>query len=97
MKILRSDTGTEWNTCRALNDFLKEHRIKHEYSVIHTPQQNGVAERLNRTIEESVCSMLVDKMSTSYCPQTVKYAVLINNCLPTLQSTIKFHFIYAIN
>ena len=34
--------------------------IKQELTTPHTPQQNGAAERLNRTLTEGVCSILAD-------------------------------------
>uniref|UniRef100_A0A2N9IR91 CCHC-type domain-containing protein n=1 Tax=Fagus sylvatica TaxID=28930 RepID=A0A2N9IR91_FAGSY len=51
IKCLRTDNGTEYRD----GDFLKfceEHGIKRHFTVRKTPQQNGVAERLNRTITE---------------------------------------------
>ena len=54
---IRSDNGGEFFT----TDFatwLKEKGIRQESSAPYTPEQNGVAERLNRTIVESARSML---------------------------------------
>jgi hypothetical protein len=41
--------------------YLKKCGIKQELTVPHTPQQNGVAERLNRTLLDSVRTMLKHK------------------------------------
>jgi transposase InsO family protein len=41
--------------------FCKEDKIRRELIVPHNPQQNGVAERKNRTIEESVKAMMNDQ------------------------------------
>uniref|UniRef100_A0A2N9EZR3 CCHC-type domain-containing protein n=1 Tax=Fagus sylvatica TaxID=28930 RepID=A0A2N9EZR3_FAGSY len=52
IKYLRIDNGTEYRD----GDFLKfceEYGIKRHFTVRKTPQQNGVAERLNRTITET--------------------------------------------
>ncbi|GJT39214.1 putative ribonuclease H-like domain-containing protein [Tanacetum coccineum] len=38
---------------KVMDDFCKEKGIKREYSVARTPQQNGVAERKNRTLIEA--------------------------------------------
>ena len=46
---IRSDNGTEFKNY-TLNDFLSDEGIKHQYSAAYTPQQNGVAERKNRTL-----------------------------------------------
>ncbi len=54
---LRSDNGGEY----VGNDFKRwmlDQGIRHETSAPYTPQQNGVAERVNRTILESARSML---------------------------------------
>ncbi|KAI9182796.1 hypothetical protein LWI28_028968 [Acer negundo] len=45
----------------ALKSFLKEKGIRHQQTVHYTPQQNGVAERKNRTIIELTWSMLKAK------------------------------------
>ena len=46
-------------------------RIRHELTVPNTPEQNGVAERMNRTVVETVCSMPVATQimggSSDYC------------------------------
>ena len=38
--------------------YLKSKGIRHETSCAYTPEQNGVAERLNRTLVESARSMI---------------------------------------
>ncbi|GJS00330.1 retrovirus-related pol polyprotein from transposon TNT 1-94 [Tanacetum coccineum] len=52
VKIIRSDNGTEFKN-KVKDDFCREKGIKREYSVARTPQQNGVAERRNRTLIEA--------------------------------------------
>lgn len=47
VKTLRSDNGTEF---MCLTQFFKEQGIIHETSCVHTPQQNGRAERKHRHI-----------------------------------------------
>ncbi|GJZ11994.1 putative ribonuclease H-like domain-containing protein [Tanacetum coccineum] len=49
VKIIRSDNGTEFKN-NVMDEFCREKGIKREYSVARTPQQNGVAERKNRTL-----------------------------------------------
>ncbi|GJR36915.1 putative ribonuclease H-like domain-containing protein [Tanacetum coccineum] len=53
VKIIRSDNGTEFKN-KVMDDFCREKGIKREYNVARTPQQNGVAERRNRTLIEVV-------------------------------------------
>ncbi|GJW14791.1 ribonuclease H-like domain-containing protein [Tanacetum coccineum] len=49
VKIIRSDNGTEFKN-RDMLEFCGNKGIKQEYSNARTPQQNGVAERMNRTL-----------------------------------------------
>ena len=46
IKRVRSDNRTEFKNTN-IEEFLDEERIKHEFSVPYTPQQNGVVERKN--------------------------------------------------
>ncbi|GJR96608.1 putative ribonuclease H-like domain-containing protein [Tanacetum coccineum] len=49
--------------------------IKREYSVARTPQQNGVAERRNRTLIEAARTMLADsKLPTTFWAEVVSTA-----------------------
>ncbi|GKB04726.1 putative ribonuclease H-like domain-containing protein [Tanacetum coccineum] len=57
VKIIRSDNGTEFKN-KVMDDFCREKCIKREYSVARTPQQNGVAERRNRTLIEAARTIL---------------------------------------
>ncbi|GJU64032.1 putative ribonuclease H-like domain-containing protein [Tanacetum coccineum] len=59
VKIIRYDHGTEFKN-HAMNEFCAKKGIKKEFSVARTPQQNGVAERKNRTSIEAARTMLVD-------------------------------------
>nr|GFB51599.1 putative ribonuclease H-like domain-containing protein [Tanacetum cinerariifolium] len=53
VKIIRCDNGTEFKNAD-LNQFCGLKGIKREFSVPRTPQQNGIAERKNRTLIEAV-------------------------------------------
>ncbi|GJX19113.1 putative ribonuclease H-like domain-containing protein [Tanacetum coccineum] len=57
VKIIRSDNGTEFKN-KVIDDFCKEKGIKREYSVARTPQQNGMAERRNKTLIEAARTIL---------------------------------------
>ena len=57
VKILRSDNGGEY-TSKEFESYLKENGIIHQLSVPYNPAQNGLAERMNRTIMEQTRSML---------------------------------------
>nr|GEX57653.1 uncharacterized mitochondrial protein AtMg00810-like [Tanacetum cinerariifolium] len=53
------DNGGEFKN-KEMNDFCSRKGIKREYNNARTPQQNGVAERRNRTLIEAVRTMLAD-------------------------------------
>jgi transposase InsO family protein len=57
IKRLRSDNGGEY-TGKRFVDFLVAAGIKHEKTVPYTPQQNGMAERMNRSLVEMARCML---------------------------------------
>jgi transposase InsO family protein len=59
IKTIRSENGGEY-TSKELVTFCKEAGIRRELIVPHNHQQNGVAERKNKTIEESVKAMMND-------------------------------------
>nr|GEV41270.1 ribonuclease H-like domain-containing protein [Tanacetum cinerariifolium] len=61
VKIIRSDNGTEFKN-NDLNQFCGMNGIKREFSVPRTPQQNGIAERKNRTLIEAARTMLADSL-----------------------------------
>ena len=56
---IRSDNGSEFKNY-TLNEFLSEEGIRHQYSATYNPQQNGVAERKNRTLMDIARSMLAE-------------------------------------
>ena len=57
IKTFRSDNGGEY--CSGIfRDFLKEQGIVHQFTIAYTPEQNGIAERANRTLEEKTRALL---------------------------------------
>ncbi|GJT96532.1 putative ribonuclease H-like domain-containing protein [Tanacetum coccineum] len=60
VRIIRSDNGTEFKN-RDMLEFCGNKRIKQEYSNARTLQQNGVAERMNKTLIEAARTMLCDE------------------------------------
>ena len=76
---LRSDNGGEY-TSRAFHDFCTEHGIKRQFTVPKTPEQNGVAERMNRTLVEMArCMMHGAGLSPSYWAEAVCTAAFTRN------------------
>jgi hypothetical protein len=61
IKVLRSDNGGEYTSKEFIN-FCIEAGIKRELTVPYNPQQNGVAERKNRTIIEATKAMIHDQI-----------------------------------
>ncbi|KAH9136198.1 hypothetical protein AeRB84_018561 [Aphanomyces euteiches] len=57
VKCLRSDNGGEYIST-SFAAYLHDNRIRHEKTVPHTPEQNGVSERMNRTLVECARAML---------------------------------------
>ena len=56
LKVLRSDNGGEYKSGE-FDQYLKSEGIRHELTVPKSPQQNRVAEHLNRTLGEMTRSM----------------------------------------
>ncbi|GJS05719.1 putative ribonuclease H-like domain-containing protein [Tanacetum coccineum] len=61
VKIIRCDNRTEFKN-HAMNELCAKKGIKREFSMARTPQQNGVAERKNRTLIEAARTMLADSL-----------------------------------
>ena len=83
LKTLRTDNGGEYVSSEFKN-FCSQKGIARQYTTPYTPAQNGVAERMNRTIQERVTSML----STAHLPQefwgeAVMTAIYIINRSPS--------------
>ncbi|GJX11577.1 putative ribonuclease H-like domain-containing protein [Tanacetum coccineum] len=79
VKVIRSDNGTEFKN-REMDEFCGQKGIKREYSVARTPQQNGVAERKNRTLIEAARTMLADSLlPTVFWAEAVNTACYVLN------------------
>lgn len=63
LKCLRTDNGLEFLS-EEFQRFCKDKGIKRHRTVPGNPQQNGTAERMNRTILERVRCMLFDSKIT---------------------------------
>ncbi|GKD31612.1 putative ribonuclease H-like domain-containing protein [Tanacetum coccineum] len=79
VKVIKCDNGTEFKNS-VINQFCEMKGIKREFSVARTPQQNGVAERRNRTLIEAARTMLVDsKLPTTFWAKAVNTACYVLN------------------
>lgn len=84
IKCLRTDRGGEFNS-EEFNKFCQMNGIKRQLTAAYTPQQNGVAERKNRTVMNMVRSMLSEKMiPKTFWPEAVNWTVYVLNRSPTL-------------
>ncbi|GKD36977.1 putative ribonuclease H-like domain-containing protein, partial [Tanacetum coccineum] len=78
VKIIMSDNRTKFKN-KVMDDFCREKGIKREHSVART-QQNGMAERRNRTLIEAARTMLADfKLPTTFWAEAVIAAGTITN------------------
>ena len=57
IKVLRSDRGGEYES--PFGEFCLQHGIIHQTTAPYSPQQNGVAERKNRTLKDMMNAMLI--------------------------------------
>nr|GEY32977.1 hypothetical protein [Tanacetum cinerariifolium] len=57
VRIVRTDKGTEFLN-KTLRAYFASEGINHQTSVARTPEQNGIIERLNRTLVEAARTML---------------------------------------
>ena len=93
IKIVRSDRGGEYygrytedgQASGPFAKFLQENGIVAQYTMPGTPEQNGVAERRNRTLMDMVRSMLSSnpKLPKSLWTEALKTSVYILNRVPT--------------
>ncbi|GJV05168.1 putative ribonuclease H-like domain-containing protein [Tanacetum coccineum] len=79
VKIIRCDNETEFKN-KVMSEFCEKKGIKREFSVARTPQQNGIAERRNRTLIEAARTMLADsKLPTTFWTKAVNTAYYVQN------------------
>ena len=74
IKAVRTDRGGEYMSEEFVS-YLKQCGIQAKTTAAYSPQQNGVAERLNRTIGEAARSMLLQAgLSKSFWAEAVATA-----------------------
>ena len=88
LKCLKTDNGLEY--CNQLfTNFCLENGIKRHLTVPGTPQQNGVAERMNRTLlEKTRCMLISSGLKHVFWGEAVTTACYLINRSPS--STIEF-------
>ncbi|GJU70222.1 putative ribonuclease H-like domain-containing protein [Tanacetum coccineum] len=79
VKAIRCDNGTEFKNSKLI-ELCGSKGIRRDYSNARTPQQNGVAERKNRTLIEAARTMLADsKLPTMFWTKAVSTACYVLN------------------
>lgn len=82
IRRFRSDRGGKYQS-NAFTAKLRKMEIQHQCTVPDTPQQNGKAERMNRTLVEAANSMLqAAGMSPGFWEEAVRTAVHVRNRAP---------------
>lgn len=82
IKILRSDNGTEYVNGQ-MDALLKRHGILHQTTMPHTPEQNGLAEKMNRTLIEKAKAMIFDSgLHLKFWAEAVNTAAYLVNRSP---------------
>ena len=79
IKILHSDNGGDYKS-HAFDKYLARKGIRRRLTVHDTPEHNGVAERLNRTLMEKVRAMMhAAGLSDNLWGEALKHAVWLKN------------------
>jgi transposase InsO family protein len=71
LKAIHSNRGGEFLS-RYFKEFSDKHGIKREYTIPGTPQQNGVVERQNRSVQHMARAMMSERdISKTFCVEDV--------------------------
>ncbi|KNZ45691.1 hypothetical protein VP01_78g1 [Puccinia sorghi] len=84
--VLHSDRGTEFLNAQ-VGEFCRTNVIRQRFSDEYTPQQNGLAERFNRTVIESLRTVMLDSgLKPNLWNEVISSCVLALNQIPTHKS-----------
>lgn len=79
----RIDNGTEYLS-EAQKNYYRNRGIQIETSIPHSPQQNGVSERFNRTLLDKARTMISDSKLPKYMwSEALRVAAFVTNRSPT--------------
>jgi len=83
VKCLRTDNGLEFCNIK-FDSYCKKYGIERHRTCTYTPQQNGVAERMNRTVMEKVrCLLNESGLEEEFWAEAATTAVYIINRSPS--------------
>jgi hypothetical protein len=83
VRAVRSDRGGEYAS-HAFDAFLRDNGIARQRPPPYTPEQNGVAERANRTLVESArCLLHMAQLPPTFWALALQTAVYLRNRSPT--------------
>ncbi|KAH9650187.1 hypothetical protein KPL70_026271 [Citrus sinensis] len=83
LKFLRTDNGLEYCN-KMFDEFCSKEGIARHRTVRLTPQQNGLAERMNRTLMEKVrCMMIQSELPKGLWGETLLTACVLVNLSPS--------------
>jgi transposase InsO family protein len=79
VKVLHTDSGVEFCSY-AFKSFCRQEDIVRHHTIPYTPQQNGVVEKMNRTIASKARCMLfnasrIDIFGLKHLPQHACYLI----------------------
>ena len=84
IKLLRTDNGDEFCS-DAFNDYYREEGIVRHHTIPYTPQQNGVAKRMNRTIiSRAHCMLSNARMNRRFWTEATNTACYLINRSPSI-------------
>ncbi|KAK8931206.1 hypothetical protein KSP39_PZI016897 [Platanthera zijinensis] len=89
VKYLRSDNGGEY-TSTEFQNYCNQEGITRHLTIPGTPQQNGVAERMNRTLlERARCMRLFADLPKSFWAEAINTACYLVNRSPSMSLDLK--------
>ena len=92
LKILKSDNGREFKNDK-FHSLCQREGVIHQYSAPYAHEQNGLAERINRTLMNKVRALLFDaKQPTELWDEALEAAIYLYNRTPHQSLNFKTPF-----
>ncbi|GKD09664.1 gag-pol polyprotein [Tanacetum coccineum] len=89
IKCLRTNNGGEY-TSDEFDTFCRQEGIKRQFTTAYTPQQNGMAERMNRTLLERARAMLaIASLGKLFWAKAANIACYVINRSPSIAVELK--------